>query len=74
MAESFAPQDGWVVRDERIRWKDWLKQQGLSEAGKESRLKRLTGKARQIFRKVVKTKAPHPNPLPEREGTERVDT
>ncbi|GLX90190.1 metal ABC transporter ATPase [Pseudomonas weihenstephanensis] len=60
LAESFAPQDGWVVRDERIRWKDWLKQQGLSEAGKESRLKRLTGKARQIFRKVVKTKSPSP--------------
>lgn len=23
LSESFAPQDGWVVRDERIRWKDW---------------------------------------------------
>lgn len=23
LAESFAPQEGWVVRDERIRWKDW---------------------------------------------------
>lgn len=27
LAESFAPQDGWLVRDERIRWKDWLCQQ-----------------------------------------------
>lgn len=27
LAESFAPQDGWLVRDERIRWKDWLAQQ-----------------------------------------------
>lgn len=23
LAESFAPQEGWVVREERIRWKDW---------------------------------------------------
>lgn len=23
LSESFAPQDGWVLRDERIRWKDW---------------------------------------------------
>ncbi len=23
LSESFAPQDGWVVRDERIRWKEW---------------------------------------------------
>ncbi|MFJ7882196.1 metal ABC transporter ATPase [Pseudomonas sp. NPDC096917] len=53
LAESFAPQEGWVVREERIRWKDWLKQQGLSAPSKESRLKRLTSKARQIFRKVV---------------------
>lgn len=73
LAESFAPQVGWVVSDERIRWKDWLKQQGLSAPEKESGLKRLTGKARQIFRKVVKHKAPHPNPLPEGEGTDRTD-
>lgn len=26
LAESFAAQDGWVVRDERIRWRDWLVQ------------------------------------------------
>lgn len=24
LSESFAAQDGWLVRDERIRWKDWL--------------------------------------------------
>ncbi len=24
LAESFAPQEGWVVRDSRVRWKDWL--------------------------------------------------
>jgi len=23
LSESFAPQEGWVVRDERVRWKDW---------------------------------------------------
>lgn len=30
LAESFAPQDGWLVRDERIRWKDWASQQHLA--------------------------------------------
>lgn len=34
LAESFAPQDGWLVRDERIRWKDWLVQQNLVPAKK----------------------------------------
>lgn len=29
LSESFAPQDGWLVRDKRIRWKDWLSQQGI---------------------------------------------
>jgi hypothetical protein len=29
LAESFAPQDGWLVHDERIRWKDWLSLQGI---------------------------------------------
>lgn len=24
LSESFAPQHGWVVRDERIRWRDWI--------------------------------------------------
>lgn len=24
LSESFAEQDGWLVRDERIRWKDWM--------------------------------------------------
>ncbi len=30
LAESFAPQDSWLVRDERIRWKDWLAQQNAT--------------------------------------------
>jgi hypothetical protein len=33
LSESFAAQDGWLVRDERIRWKDW--QVRLSQAEKE---------------------------------------
>lgn len=49
LAESFAPQQGWVVKDERIRWKDWLRQQGLSAPAKKSSLTRLTGKARQLL-------------------------
>lgn len=24
LAESFAPQDGWLVNEERVRWKDWM--------------------------------------------------
>ncbi|MGK9559439.1 hypothetical protein O6495_24755, partial [Salmonella enterica subsp. enterica] len=57
LAESFAQQEGWLVRDERIRWKDWLRQQGLSAPEKESKLKQLTGRARQILRKMVPKKA-----------------
>ena len=45
-----------MVRDERIRWKDWLRQQGLSQPEKESKLKALTGKARQMLRKIVPKK------------------
>jgi len=53
LAESFARQDGWLVRDERIRWKDWLKQQGLNHPANDSGFKRLTGKARQLLKKIV---------------------
>jgi hypothetical protein len=45
-----------VVRDERIRWKDWLAA-GPGAPEKESKLKRLTGKARQMLRKIVPKKA-----------------
>ena len=24
LAESFAPQDGWLVREERVSWRDWI--------------------------------------------------
>ena len=33
LSEGFAEQDGWLVRDERIRWRDWLTQ--LSRAERE---------------------------------------
>lgn len=53
LAESFARQDGWLVREQRIRWKDWLRQQGLEQPKPDSKLKRLTGKARQLLRRMV---------------------
>ena len=31
LSEGFAAQDGWLVRDERIRWRDWLAQQSRTE-------------------------------------------
>jgi hypothetical protein len=44
---EFARQEGWVVRDERVRWKDWVKQQGLVEKRKpETHLQRFSDKAR----------------------------
>lgn len=49
LAESFARQEGWLVRDERIRWKDWVSQQGLAAPKPDSGLQRLTGKARELF-------------------------
>lgn len=52
LAESFAPQDGWVVRDERIRWKDWLRQQGLEPPRDTGGLGTLTRKARGLVSRV----------------------
>lgn len=49
LAESFAPQDGWVVKDERIRWKDWLRQQGLVPSKPASGLQRITRKAKALL-------------------------
>ncbi|MBC9249160.1 metal ABC transporter ATPase [Pseudomonas alcaligenes] len=34
LSESFAEQDGWLVRAERIRWKDWLARQQPTQAGR----------------------------------------
>lgn len=52
LAESFARQDGWVVSEERIRWKDWLRQQGLTPPPKSTGLTRLTGKARELLQRT----------------------
>lgn len=30
LSEGFAEQDGWLVRDERVRWKDWLARVGTA--------------------------------------------
>ena len=56
LAESFARQEGWLVRDERIRWKDWVRQQGLTPPGKDSGLARLRGKAKQLLKRIVPRK------------------
>ena len=53
LAESFAVQEGWVVRDERIRWKDWIVQQGLVPPKAPRRgLKKLSVKALRLVRMV----------------------
>jgi hypothetical protein len=53
LAESFAAQEGWVVRDERIRWKDWVEQQGLVlPKNQRTGLVRLRVKARKLVRMV----------------------
>ncbi len=50
LAESFAQQEGWLVKEEHIRWKDWLRQQGLSQPQRSrSGLHSFTGKARQLL-------------------------
>jgi hypothetical protein len=49
LAESFATQTGWTVREERIRWKDWVTQQGLQPAkAPRPGLKQLSIKALQL--------------------------
>lgn len=52
LAESFADQEGWVVRDERIRWKDWLVKQGLKAPAPRQGLKGLHKKAMGLMRMV----------------------
>ncbi|MGP0173220.1 metal ABC transporter ATPase [Pseudomonas sp. NCHU5208] len=32
LSESFAEQQGWLVQDERVRWKDWLQRYGVQSA------------------------------------------
>ncbi|MNV98092.1 hypothetical protein D3C71_1933000 [compost metagenome] len=57
LAESFARQEGWVVKDERIRWKDWVKQQGLVEQKRSpsSHLQRFGDKARALLERARTT-------------------
>ncbi|PVZ15621.1 MULTISPECIES: metal ABC transporter ATPase [unclassified Pseudomonas] len=51
LAESFASQEGWVVREERVKWKDWLHRQGLEvPAVRRSGLKKVATKARALIR------------------------
>ncbi|MBD1549857.1 metal ABC transporter ATPase [Pseudomonas typographi] len=51
LAESFAAQDGWVVREERIKWRDWLHRQGLAvQSPQKSGLKKITHRARALIR------------------------
>jgi len=53
LAESFATQEGWIVREERIRWKDWLTQQGLGLPQKQRQgLKQMSAKALGLIRLV----------------------
>ena len=56
LAESFAIQEGWVVREERIRWKDWIAQQrmGVPKAQQQG-LKQLSVKALRLVRLVQGT-------------------
>ncbi|HXQ99204.1 MAG TPA: metal ABC transporter ATPase [Pseudomonas sp.] len=57
LAESFAAQEGWVVREERIRWKDWLLQQGITppKPKKTGLKRRLKVGAKQLLRMARKT-------------------
>jgi len=55
LAESFAQQEGWVVREERIRWREWVRQQGLEQTTPEpaSHLQRFSDKARELLQRAL---------------------
>jgi hypothetical protein len=56
LAESFATQEGWVVREERIRWKDWIAQQGVGiPKVQQQGLKQLSVKALRLMGLVRET-------------------
>ncbi|WP_312934270.1 metal ABC transporter ATPase [Pseudomonas sp.] len=55
LAESFAAQQGWVVKAERIRWKDWMRQQGLSKPEPHSPLQRFKLTAKALMRRARTT-------------------
>lgn len=53
LAESFAAQEGWLVRDERVRWRDWVTEKGLVVPKKpRTSLQKFKVKARVLVRKV----------------------
>lgn len=53
LAESFAPQDGWLVREERVRWRDWVAEKGLAVPKKpRTGLQKFKVKARVLVRMV----------------------
>lgn len=51
LAENFGRQEGWVVREERVRWREWLARQGVNAPVKrKSRLGRITTRAKALIR------------------------
>jgi hypothetical protein len=51
LAESFGRQDGWVVQEERVRWREWLSRQGVSAPAKpKTRIGRITTRAKALIR------------------------
>jgi hypothetical protein len=53
LAESFAPQEGWLVREERVRWRDWVAEKGLAVPKKpRTGLQKFKVKARVLVRMV----------------------
>ncbi len=57
LAESFARQEGWLVRDERIRWKDWVRQQRVEPAGQGQRPGAVRREGQALLKKIVPRKA-----------------
>lgn len=51
LAEHFGRQEGWVVREERVRWREWLSRQGISAPLKpKGRIGRITTRAKALLR------------------------
>lgn len=51
LAESFGRQEGWVVREERVRWREWLARQGVNAPARpKTRLRRITTRAKALIR------------------------
>ena len=51
LAESFGRQEGWVVNEDRVRWREWLSRQGINAPAKpKSRIGRITHRAKALIR------------------------